>query len=110
VDQFAPFQIESGSFNHSDASQFVALRAIYHSPAQMACNVPRQMDATYKTLWTRLKQNAKARQAGLTKLWYDKPRKQFYLLVTLEIEVAEPTPESHQQLHGGNALQGRGGA
>jgi putative transposase len=32
---------------------------------------------------------------GAAKLWYDKPRKQFYLLVSLEIEVADPTPQSH---------------
>ena len=32
---------------------------------------------------------------GAAKLWYDKPRKQFYLLVSLEIEVADPTPETH---------------
>jgi hypothetical protein len=35
---------------------------------------------------------------GAAKLWYDKPRKQFYLLVTLELEVAEPTPETHQHV------------
>ena len=28
---------------------------------------------------------------GAAKLWYDKPRKQFYLLVSLEIAVADPT-------------------
>src|SRR3989442_8670884 len=139
------------------------LRATYHLPAQMACNVPRQVGATYKTLWTRVRQNAVKRKAGTTKkryqgldtppkyisptvtynyhrdyslkpdnqvsiltldgrvivpytgyskhvallqhgasigaanLWYDKPRKQFYLLVTLELEVADPSPESHKQ-------------
>jgi hypothetical protein len=30
---------------------------------------------------------------GAAKLWYDKPKKQFYLLLSLEIEVAEPTPQ-----------------
>jgi IS605 OrfB family transposase len=33
---------------------------------------------------------------GAAKLWYDKPKKQFYLLVSLEVEVADPTPESYQ--------------
>jgi transposase len=28
-------------------------------------------------------------------LWYDKPKKQLYLLVTLPIETADPTPEIH---------------
>jgi len=137
------------------------LRARYKIPAQMACSIPRQVGATYKTLWTKVKKNAEARKARLTKkrykgldqaprfvsptmtyqlghdysfkrvhrvsiltlqgrvvlpytgyekhvrllehgahigaakLWYDKPRKQFYLLVSLEVEVAEPTSTSH---------------
>ena len=37
---------------------------------------------------------------GAAKLWYDKPRKQFYLLVTLEVEVADPTPQTHQHIVG----------
>jgi len=145
---------------------YAAMRAVYHLPAQMACNVPRQVGATYKTLWTKVKQNNAARKAGITKkrykgldqppkyasptltynyhrdfslkpdqqvsiltldgrvvvcytgyeqhlalmqhgahigaakLWYDKPRKQFYLLVTLELEVPAPTPETHQHVVG----------
>jgi transposase len=132
----------------------------------MACNVARQVGATYKTLWTKVKQNNAARLAGITKkrykgldqppkyvsptitynyhrdyslkpdnqvsiltlsgrlivpytgydkhiallhngsriggakLWYDKPRKQFYLLVSLEVEVADPTPETHTHVVG----------
>jgi IS605 OrfB family transposase len=145
---------------------YTQVRATYRLPAQMACNVPRQVGATYKTLWTKVKQNNAARKAGLTKkrykgldqppryvsptltynshrdyslkpdqqvsiltldgrvvvsytayskhlallqhgahigaakLWYDKPHKQFYLLVTLELEVADPTPETHQHIVG----------
>jgi len=145
---------------------YAEVRAVYHLPAQMACNVPRQVGATYKTLWTKVTQNAAARKAGITKkrykgldqapkyvsptltynyhrdyskkpdrqmsiltldgrvivpytgykrhvdliehgaplgaakLWYDKPRKQFYLLVTLELEVETPTPETHQHVVG----------
>src|SRR5256884_2280298 len=145
---------------------YVQVRATYHLPAQMACNVPRQVGATYKTLWTKVKQNHAARKVGITKkrykgldqppkyvsptltynyhrdyslkpqqqvslltldgrvvvcytgyekhlallqhgahlgaakLWYDKSRKQFYLLVTLELEVADPTPETHQHVVG----------
>lgn len=33
-------------------------------------------------------------------LWYDKPHKQFYLLVSLELEVADPTPEDHKEVVG----------
>src|SRR6266566_6000360 len=162
------------SFTHGKMSSGRALqrdcydeiRRVHQLPAQMACNVPRQVGATYKTLWTKVKQNAEARKAGHTKkrykgldeppryvsptitynyhrdyslkqahlvsiltldgrvlvpytgyhqyvslmqqgahlgaakLWYDKPRKQFYLLVTLEVERADPTPESHKQVVG----------
>jgi putative transposase len=136
------------------------IRALFHLPSQMACNVPRQVAATYKGLWTKLKQNLAHRKAGHTKkrykgldqspkyvsptvtynygydysfksgqqvsvltldgriilpyqgydrhvaliqhgatigaarLWYDKPHKQFYLLVSLELELPEPTPET----------------
>ncbi len=142
------------------------VRVKYKIPAQMACNVPRQVGATYKTLWTKLRQNAAHRKAGHTKkrykgldsppkyvsptitynyhrdyslkedaqvsilslegrvivpytgyskhvtliqngahigaakLWYDKPKKQFYLLITLEVEVADPTPETHKDVVG----------
>jgi putative transposase len=142
------------------------LRLRYKIPAQMACSIPRQVGATYKALWTKVKQNAAHRKAGLTKkrykgldkppkfisptltyqlghdysfktgqrvslltlegrvivpytglhshvtliqhgaiigaakLWYDKPKKHFYLLVSLEMEVAEPTPETHTQIVG----------
>ena len=142
------------------------IRLKFGLPAQMACNVPRQVGATYKTLWTKVKQNAAARKAGITrkrykgldsppkyvsptltynyhrdyslkpnnqvsiltldgrvlipytgyskhvallqhgasigaaKLWYDKPRKQFYLLVSLERDIADPTPETQRSIVG----------
>ena len=160
---------EHGKMSNSRALQrecYDEIRATHKLPAQMACNVPRQVGATYKALWTKVKKNAQARQAGLTKkryqgldnppkfvaptltynygydysfkrhqqvsvltllgrvimpytgydkhvaligqgaqigaakLWYDKPKKQFYLLVTLEVEVADPTPETHKQVVG----------
>jgi putative transposase len=37
---------------------------------------------------------------GAAKLWYDKPHKQFYLLVSLELAVADPSPEAHQRVVG----------
>src|SRR5436853_2295249 len=132
----------------------------------MACNVPRQVGATYKALWTKVKKNAQARKEGRTKkryqgldnppkfvaptltynygydysfkrhqqvsvltllgrvimpytgydkhvarirqgasigaakLWYDKPRKQFYLLVSLEVEIASPAPQTQTGIAG----------
>jgi len=163
------YAFEHGKLSSGRALQrdcYDEIRLVYQLPAQMACNVPRQVGATYKTLWTKVKQNAAQRKAGVTrkrykgldqppkydfptltynshrdyslkpdnlvsiltlsgrvivpytgydkhvaliqhgahigaaKLWYDKPKKQFYLLVTLEITVAEPTPESHQAVVG----------
>ena len=162
------------AFEHGKTRNAVALqdgtyddvRTRFHLPSQMACSVPRQVGATYKTLWTKVKQNAAARQAGITKkrykgldqapkyvsptltyqyrkdysfkteqrisiltlqgrvilpysgydahlalvrqgahigaakLWYDKPRKHFYLLVSLEVERADPTPEAHTGIVG----------
>src|SRR5712691_2374957 len=145
---------------------YYEIRARYGLPAQMACSVSRQVGATYKTLWSKVKQNAAMRKAGQTrkrykgldnppkyvsptltyqegkdytfkkerhvsvltlagrvvvaytgydkhvalieqgaeidaaKLWYDKPKKRFYLLVTLSIEVADPTPETHTSIVG----------
>src|SRR5437762_9701125 len=57
---------------------YTEVRAVYHLPAQMACNVPRQVGATYKMLWTKVKQNNAARKAGITKKRYkglDQPPK-----------------------------------
>jgi putative transposase len=37
---------------------------------------------------------------GAAKLWYDKPKKRFYVLVSFEIEVADPTPGQHTTVVG----------
>ncbi len=37
---------------------------------------------------------------GAARLYYDKPHKQFYLIVSLEIEGADPTPEMHANVVG----------
>jgi len=162
------------AFEHGKMSNRVALqdgtydevRARFRLPSQMACSVPRQVGATYKALWTKVKQNAAHRKAGRTKkwykgldqppkyvsptltyqykkdysfkadqqvsiltlsgriilsytgydehvalihqgahigaarLWYDKSKKRFYLLVSLELEAADPTPETHTSVTG----------
>src|SRR5437588_1097427 len=162
------------AYAHGKMSNRVALqdgtydeiRARFHLPSQMACSVPRQVGATYKGLWTKVKKNAEDRNSGRTKkrykgldqapsyvsptltyqykkdysfkslqqvsvltlqgrvivpytgynqhvaligkgaqigaakLWYDKPKKQFYLLVSLEIEIADPTPQTHPGIAG----------
>jgi putative transposase len=162
------------AFAHGKMSNRVALqdgtyddvRSSFHLPSQMACSVPRQVGATYKGLWTKVKQNAAHRKAGQThkrykgldkpakyvsptltyqykkdysfkaeqqvsiltlagrvilaytsyekhvaliqrgaeigtaKLWYDKAKKRFYLLVSLEIGVAFPTSVTHTSVVG----------
>ncbi len=37
---------------------------------------------------------------GDAKLWYDKPKKRFYLLVSLEIDIPDPTPETQTEAVG----------
>jgi putative transposase len=163
------YAFEHGKMSNQQALQsacYEEIRRTFGLPAQMACNVPRQVGATYKALWTKAKANTTARAAGRTKkrykgldqppkyvsptltynyqrdyafkterrvsiltldgrvalpytgynrhmaliqhgawigaakLWYDKPRKQFYLLVSLEVETADPTPERHRGIVG----------
>src|SRR3989442_2170761 len=67
------YAFEHGKMSNQRTLQremYAEIRAKYHLPAQMACNVPRQVGATYKTLWTKVKQNAEARKAGHTKKRY----------------------------------------
>ncbi|AFZ33873.1 transposase, IS605 OrfB family [Stanieria cyanosphaera PCC 7437] len=46
---------------------YLDLRSKFSLPSQMACNVPRQVGATYKGLLTKLKQNQEAIKKGKTK-------------------------------------------
>ncbi|GHO79894.1 transposase [Ktedonobacter sp. SOSP1-85] len=163
------YAFENGKMSNAVRLQdgtYDEIRLRFHLPSQMACSVPRQVGASYKALWTKVKNNAAHRKAGLTKkrykgldkaptflsptltyqykkdytfkkeqhvslltlegrvkvpytgydkhvaliqrgteigaskLWYDKPKKQFYLLVSLEVETADPTPETHKQVVG----------
>jgi predicted transposase len=43
------------------------IRTQFGLPAQMACNVPRQVGSTYQTLWTKARKNAEARRLDYTK-------------------------------------------
>jgi putative transposase len=163
------YAFEHGKMSNKDRLQkgtYREIRRHFKLPSLMACNVSRQVSATYKGLWTKLKQNiahrkskyTKKRYKGLdkppkyvsptvtynyrydysfkpgqqvsimtlqgriiahyegyhrhisliqhgatikaAKLWYDKPHKQFYLLVSLELELIDPTPETHQNVLG----------
>ena len=166
--------VSSYAFEHGKTSSvtrlhkgmYAELRARYGLPSQLACSVERQVAATYKGLWTKVKKNAEHRRKKITrkhfkgldkppkyssptvqytyerdytfkldqqislstlngricvsyqgydkhtahiqhsacigdaKLWYDQRKKQFYLLVSLEIEGAEPTPQHLSEVVG----------
>ena len=166
VSQYAFAHGKTSNGKRLQAETYDQIRAAYGLPAQMACNVPRQVGATYKGLWTRVKKNVEARRRGYTKkryqgldqppryvsptltynyhrdyslkeshqvsiltlqgriivayqgysrhvallqdgatigaakLWYDRGKKRFYLLVALEIETPDPTPAQFRQVLG----------
>jgi putative transposase len=167
-------QVSAYAFVHGKTSSrkrlqkatYADLRRQFGLPAQMACNVPRQVGSTYQSLWTKARKNAEARRLGYTKrrfkgldkaphyvsptltynlgrdyslrtgqgvslltlagrvhvpylgwsrhvallqegatigaakLWYDRSKQRFYLLVSLTLETPNPTPEGTPQVLG----------
>jgi putative transposase len=83
---------DNGKTSNGEALQkatYYELRAKFGLGAQMACNVPRQVSTTYKGLWTKVKQNSAALQAGWTKKRYkglDKPPKYVSRTCTLNYQ------------------------
>jgi putative transposase len=78
VSQYAFAHGKTSSGKRLQADNYARIRAEFGLPAQMACNVPRQVSSTYKGLWTKVKQNAEARRLGNTQKRYkglDKPPK-----------------------------------
>src|SRR5260370_8930443 len=70
------YAFEHGKMSNQRALQhdcYDEIRSKYGLPAQMACNVPCQAGATYKILWTKIKQNASACKPGKTKKTYKAP-------------------------------------
>src|SRR5260370_25364421 len=73
------YAFEHGKMSNAERLQqgtYDDIRLRYKLPSQMACNVPRQVGATYKGLSTKLKKNLEHRKAGDTKKRYkglDKP-------------------------------------
>src|SRR5215470_13437395 len=67
--------VSAYSFAHGKTSNtirlqketYVDVRGQFGLPSQMACNVPRQVGATYKGLWTKWRKNQEARARGFTK-------------------------------------------
>src|SRR5205809_5359059 len=73
LNSVSQYAYEHGKMSSGRALQrdcYDEIRSLYHLPAQMACNVPRQVGATYKALWIKVKQNATLRKAGKTKKRY----------------------------------------
>ncbi len=158
VSQYTFAHGKTSSVTTLHKGMYAELRTHYGLPSQLACSVERQVAATYKGLWTKLKKNAEHRRAKITKkrfkgldqpphyssptvqytyerdytfqrdskvsvgtlngrisipyqgydahlalirqgatigdakLWYDRPKKRFYLLVSLTIALPDPTP------------------
>jgi len=169
VSRYAFSQGKTSSVTKLHKGMYAELRARYHLPSQLACSVERQVAATYKGLWTKLKKNVEHRRAKITKkrfkgldkpptyssptvqytyerdytfqcdsrvsvgtldgrisipyqgydkhiarirqgatigdakLWYDRQKKQFYVLVSLSIDVSEPTCEHFTEVVGVDA-------
>ena len=148
------------------AVTYKPLREKFGLGAQLACTVEREVAASYKTQWTKLKQNIKSREKGFTKkrykgldsapkfvsrtleyqyqrdyswkkdgrvsigtldgrlvlefdghqkhldyiqqgcetgaakLYYQKSRKQYFLIVALNIELPDPQPTDHKNVVG----------
>jgi putative transposase len=84
VSQYAFAQGKMSNAVKLQEGTYDEVRTRFHLPSQMACSVPRQVGATYKGLWTKVKQNAEHRRDGHTKKRYkglDRPPK--YLSPTL---------------------------
>src|SRR5215831_15923034 len=67
VSAYAFAHRKTSSVKRLQQATYADLRSQFGLPSQMACNVPRQVGATYKGLWTNAKKNAEARRLGYTK-------------------------------------------
>ena len=166
VSTYAFAHRKTSSVKRLQKATYANLRTQFGLPAQMACNVPRQVGATYKGLWTKVKKNAEARRLGYAKrrfkgldkaphyvsptltynlgrdyslrtgqevslltlagrihvpyqgwtrhvallqagsrlggakLWYDRSKQRFFLLVSLTIDTPDPIPARQHQVVG----------
>ncbi len=126
VSQYAFEQGKTSSNITLHRGRYAELRARYHLPSQLACSVERQAaSTTYERDYT-FQRNQQGSHGTLhgratipyqgydehvalirhgatigdAKLWYDKARKTFYVLVSLEIDVPEPTCEQLTEVAG----------
>lgn len=63
---------------------YASLHTAFELPSQLACSADQGSDCHVVLL-------QHGASIGDAKLWYDKPRKIFYLLALLELELVEPT-------------------
>lgn len=78
VSQVAFENNRTSSANKLQKLAYYEIRDEFQLPAQMSCNVCRQVGATYRTLWTKIKQNSQHREQGKTQKRYkglDRPPK-----------------------------------
>ena len=67
VSRYAFSQGKTSGVTRLHKGMYAELRTHYGLPSQLACSVERQVAATYKGLWTKLKKHAEHRRAKLTK-------------------------------------------
>ncbi|AFZ50517.1 transposase, IS605 OrfB family, central region [Dactylococcopsis salina PCC 8305] len=70
ISQVAFDNNRTSSANKLQKLAYYDIRDQYSLPSQMACNVCRQVGATYRSLWTKVKQNSQHRKQGKTKKRY----------------------------------------
>jgi putative transposase len=78
VSRYAFSQGKTSNVTRLHKGMYSELRVHDHLPSQLACSVERQVAATYKGLWTKLKKNVEHRRAKITKKRFkglDKPPK-----------------------------------
>jgi putative transposase len=78
VSRYAFSQGKTSNVTRLHKGMYTELRVHAHLPSQLACSVERQVAATYKGLWTKLKKNVEHRRAKITKKRFkglDKPPK-----------------------------------
>src|SRR6266568_3680007 len=78
MSRYAFEQGKTSNVTRLHKGMYAQLRTRYHLPSQLACSVERQVAATYKGLWTKLKKNAELRRKKITKKRFqglDKPPK-----------------------------------
>src|SRR5215469_15172670 len=67
MSHYAFSQGKTSNVTRLHKGMYAELRTRYHLPSQLACSVERQVAATYKGLWTKLKKNVEHRRARITK-------------------------------------------